>query len=171
MSMNRAFIEELKNEAKSTRKLLAIVPYEHFGWKPHEKSMSLGMLATHIANLTGWPQYTIDTDGLDLATMPKGELPGSTQELLDIFDSNLEKSLSSLETATDEQMMKNWKLSKGSHVILDLPKVQVLRAMCFNHVIHHRGQLTVFLRLLNVPIPGVYGPSADDVAAMAAAAN
>jgi uncharacterized damage-inducible protein DinB len=168
MGMNQSFIAELKHEAENTRKILQRVPKEHFDWKPHAKSMSLGRLAAHIAELTGWAAFTIETDGLDFATMDrKPFVPKATEELVQLFDENLQKSLEALKTATDEQLMKPWKLSNGPHVILDQPKAVVLRGMCFNHVVHHRAQLGVYLRLLNVAIPGMYGPTADEMEAMA----
>jgi uncharacterized damage-inducible protein DinB len=95
--------------------------------------------------------------------------PMSTEELVSLFDQNLQKSMEALKTVTDEQLMKTWKLSNGAHTILEQPKVVVLRGMCFNHVVHHRAQLGVYLRLLNVALPGMYGPTADEMEAMAMA--
>ena len=170
MGMNHAFIAELKSEAENTKKMLERVPEQHFDWKPHEKSMSLGRLAAHVAELAGWPVYSINSDGLDFATMDyKPFVPKTTAELVKLFDDNVQQSLDALQTVTDDQMMKMWKLSNGGRVIFEQPKVVVLRGMCFNHVVHHRAQLSVYLRLLNVPVPGMYGPSADEMEAMARA--
>ena len=162
----------MKHEAANTRKMLACVPAAHFDWKPHPKSMTLGRLANHVAELSGWPEYTIESDGLNFATMEyRPAPPTNTQDLLDLHDKGVVKSLESLGKVTDEQLGKLWKLSSGERIILEQPKAVVLRGLCFNHLYHHRGQLSVFLRLLNIAIPGMYGPSADEMESMAAKAN
>ncbi|RYZ55427.1 MAG: DUF1572 domain-containing protein [Sphingobacteriales bacterium] len=171
MAINKALIAEIQQEAQSTKKILERIPAEHFGWKPHEKSMSLGTLATHLANLAGWISITIEQDELDLAGDMKRFVPSTTEDLVAHYNEGIENAVRVLETTTDETMMQPWTLKKGAHVIMTQPKIVVLRSMCLNHMVHHRGQLTVYLRLLNIPVPGVYGPSADDLAAMAASSN
>ena len=168
--MNQAMIAEMKHEAANTRKVLERVPVDQFGWKPHDKSMSLGRLATHIAELSSWPAMIIETDELNFAAREyKANVAESTEALLNLFDENVAKALATLETVSDETLMKQWTLRNGDHIILQQPKVVVIRSMCSNHVYHHRGQLTVYLRLLDIHVPGIYGPSADDRAIMAAA--
>lgn len=166
--LNTALIAELKSEAAKTRKMLALVPIaDKADWVPHTKSMKLGRLALHVAELAGWTGMTITTDELDFA---KGytptPTPATTEELLAILDKNVEMSLKALENADDELLAKPWTLRSGDHVYFTLPKKVVIRDMCYNHVVHHRGQLSVYLRLLNIPIPGMYGPSADEMEAM-----
>jgi uncharacterized damage-inducible protein DinB len=98
-------------------------------------------------------------------------MPTTTEELLNLHDQSVEKSIAALTRVTDDQLMKNWTLRNGDHIILEQPKIVVLRGMCMNHLYHHRGQLSVFLRLLNIPIPGMYGPSADEMEQMTSSAN
>ncbi len=162
MNINQALIAELQQEAANTKKILSIVPSDKFNWKPHERSMSLGELSHHVAGLTGWASQTINSNELDMADYKPPILPTSTQELIDFFEENLTKSLNSLEKATDEELHQIWKLKKGDQVFFELPKIVVIRTACFNHIYHHRGQLSVYLRLLDVKIPGMYGPSADE---------
>lgn len=163
MTLNKPLLQELEQEAKNTRKILERVPEEHFGWKPHEKSFSLGRLATHIAELAGYISTTINTDELNFAAREyKPYTAASSSELLKIFDNNISQATEDLQKTTDEDFLKSWKMRNGEQVFFELPKIAVLRAMAFSHLIHHRGQLTVYLRLLNVPVPGIYGPSADE---------
>lgn len=169
MDLKKALISELKHEAANTRKLLELVPEDKFDWQPHEKSMSLIRLAAHIANLGNWTSMTIETDELDIGGPFKPFVPASREELLRFHDEAQAHSEAALETAAPELFMKPWTLKKNGAVIMELPKAAIIRSMCFNHVIHHRGQLSVYLRLLDVPIPGMYGPSADDRLAEAAA--
>ena len=163
MSLNQPFISELENESKSTQKVLERVPIEKSDWRPHEKSMPLGRLATHVAELTGWIGSTLGADELDFSKIEyKPRIAKSTDELLEIFRENRDKGLEFLRKTSDEEMMKNWTLRDGEKIFLTLPKIVVVRSFAFNHLYHHRGQLTVFLRLLNVPLPNVYGPTADE---------
>lgn len=164
MTINQALINELQLEAASTRKMLEAVPAEKFDWKPHEKSMTLRRLATHVAELAKWPKLIVSQSALDIAarTLDATEI-NTTQDLLDLHEKAVAESVQMLGTASDEQLMELWTLRKGDHVVFQLPKVAVLRGMCYNHTYHHRGQLSVFLRLLDVKVPGIYGPSADDV--------
>lgn len=161
MSIATALIEEMMQEAVNTRKLLALAPAESFGWAPHEKSMKLGHLATHIAQLHKWTTITMTSTELDLASDMKAAAVKTTEELLAFFDERLTEARQHLEAARDEDFAVHWTLRKGDYVIMTLPRLDIVRKMVFNHMVHHRGQLSVYLRLLNIPIPGMYGPSAD----------
>ncbi len=163
MAMNSALIAELKMEAASSRKMLERVPTDKNDWKPHEKSMKLGRLSTHVAELPGWVAFTLNADELDFMKMDYKPLTNPTpEELLALHDLNVNKAIEALEAATDEEFEKIWTLRNGDHIIMALPKKVVIRTMAFNHLVHHRGQLSVYLRLLDVPVPGMYGPSHDD---------
>jgi len=163
MDIRQGLINELSQEAASTRKMLEAVPSAHFDWKPHEKSMTLKRLATHVAELSAWPAFVISQDELDLAKMDHTPAAiNATEDLVALHEKGIGNATAAINTLTEADMMKTWTLRKGDYVIFELPKIAVLRGMCFNHVYHHRGQLSVFLRLLDVKIPGMYGPSADD---------
>ena len=163
MPLNDVFIAELENEAKATRRLLERVPLEKSDWKPHEKSMSMGRLASHVAEISGWVSYTLDADEVDFSKMDyKPKVAASNAELLEIFEENHKKALDSLKKAKDEDFMKPWTLRNGEQVYLTLPKAAVLRSFAYSHQIHHRGQLTVYMRLNDVALPGIYGPTADE---------
>jgi uncharacterized damage-inducible protein DinB len=161
--ISESLIAELKQEAIATRKMLELVPLEKSDWKPHEKSMSIGRLTSHVAELPTWISYTADQDELDFKKIDyKPFVPESNSDLLSFFDKNVKNAVKSLENCSDEDMKKNWTLRAGEQIFFTLPKVGVIRSMNMNHMIHHRGQLSVFLRLLNIPLPGVYGPTADN---------
>ncbi|HTL09056.1 MAG TPA: DinB family protein [Chitinophagaceae bacterium] len=163
MQLTTMFLKELTAEAATTRKMLSLVPTEKFGWKPHEKSMTLQQLSTHIAELPGWITLVLNTSELDFATQPYDPVQiNDTKALLDYFETTLATGKKSLEAATDKDLEVNWVMRNGKELYMDAPKSEVLR-MCFSQVIHHRAQLGVFLRLLNIPIPGSYGPSADEM--------
>lgn len=163
MKLNQAFISELKSEGASTRKMLERVPEGNLGWKPHEKSMTIGRLATHIAELPSWVAVTLNTDELDFSKREyKPHTAANREELLAIHDKNIADAIASLEKSTDEELMKNWTLRNGETVYFTLPKIAAMRGFAFNHLYHHRGQLSVFLRLNDIHVPGMYGPSADD---------
>jgi uncharacterized damage-inducible protein DinB len=168
MSYNQGLIAELQMEAASTRKLLERIPLDKSDWKPHEKSAKLGNLALHMAELPSWIHMIMTTDELDLATMSyKPTIPTTTAELLGRMEDAVAKAETALSNASDADFDKMWTLRKGDHVMFALPKKVVLRSFSYSHMVHHRGQLSVYLRLLDVPVPGMYGPSADDMAAMA----
>ena len=172
MSHKHSFISELHMEAASTRKMLELVPVEKNDWKPHPKSMKLGNLAAHIATLPSWIEMIIQTDEFDLGTMDyEPTIAQSTEELIAIHNLNLDKAIAALENASEEDFEKIWTLRNGDHVIFSMPKKVVVRASAISHIIHHRAQLGVYLRLLDVPLPGVYGPSADEMAAMTASST
>ncbi len=170
MPYNTGLIAELQMEAAATKKMLERVPTDNNDWKPHDKSMKIGNLANHVAELPGWIAMTMTTDELDLSKMDyKPKISQSTAELLGKLDENVNKAVAALENSTDDDFHKMWTLRNGDKVIFAMPKIAVLRAMAFSHHYHHRGQLSVYLRLLDIPVPGMYGPSYDDMNAMAAA--
>ena len=163
MDIIQLLSQELEKEATTTRKMLERVPTDKLGWQPHEKSMTLQRLATHVAELPGWITMTLTTDELDFANNPYTPVViNNTKELLEYFDKSLADGRSSLATATEEQLLPNWTLRNGDQVYSVSTKYEVIR-MALSQLIHHRAQLGVFLRLLNIPIPGSYGPSADEM--------
>ena len=164
MAINQALLAELKNEAGNTRKMLERVPTDKLSWKPHEKSMTLGRLATHIAQIPAWIGRVINQNEFDFAKHPyKADVAENTEQLLKIFDDTLAENITILESADDEVLNTPWTLQRGNHIFFTLPRKVVLRTMAFNHLLHHRGQLSVYLRLSGIPVPGMYGPSADEM--------
>jgi len=163
MSQIAAFQKELEREALTTRKMLSVIPTEKFGWKPHEKSMTIKVLATHIADIFTWFGMVINTSELDFSKNPyQAEEVNNTPELMTLFEKNLVEGRTALANGKDAQMTDNWTMRNGAEIWVNDNKHDVLR-MCFGQIIHHRAQMGVFLRLLNVPIPGAYGPSADEM--------
>lgn len=163
MSIASSFIGEIKHEASLTRKLLAAVPLDKKDWKPHEKSMSLGRLATHIAENPQWASRILANDTFEFGGKPANpRVAGNTDELLGILDKNVEEAVKDLEKATDADMEKIWTVKRGDMVLFNTPKKVAIRGWAFSHQFHHRGQLTVYLRLLGIAVPGMYGPSADE---------
>ena len=163
MAIKDAFIAELKNESALTKKILERVPLDKKDWKPHEKSMSLGRLATHIAETSHWISDIYHIDDFDFATRSfQPTVAASTEELMKIFQDKLDTAFADLEKMNDEDFSKKWIARAGEKVMFELPKKVALRGMAYSHMIHHRGQLSVYLRLLDVPVPGIYGPSADE---------
>lgn len=163
MKMTEVLLKELEKEAVTTRKMLALVPGDKYDWKPHEKSMGLKQLAVHVAELPGWVSMALTTEGLDFAANPYTPEPVSnTQELLTYFETNLKSGAEALGKAKEDDLLPNWTLRNGDEIYDVSPKRDVIR-MSISQTIHHRAQLGVYLRLLNIPIPGSYGPSADDL--------
>jgi uncharacterized damage-inducible protein DinB len=166
MPIRDAFLAELDNEASGTRKTLERVPEKLFTWKPHGKSMAMGDLASHIANIPTWIGHTLNADSLDLMPVgkPKIETPKarSNKELVEMFDKSVVEAREILSKASDEQMHGNWSLMGGGKIFFTMPRVVVLRNFVFNHLVHHRAQLGVYLRLNDIPVPSLYGPSADE---------
>lgn len=164
MTKAQQFLAELKREAVATRNLLKAVPVEKADWQPHAKSMTLGRLATHVAEIPGWYDVTLNQDVLDFSGSSsfKGHVAKSNEELLDIFDKNMLRAEEILSAFPDERLQENWTMRAGEQVFFTLPKEEVVRTWCLNHWYHHRAQLGVFLRLLDIPLPGTYGPSADN---------
>jgi uncharacterized damage-inducible protein DinB len=167
MAMNEPLMMELQHEAESTRKMLERLPKEKLSWKPHEKSMSLGRLAMHLAEIPGWVNATLLADELDFSKMDyKMTEATSSEEVVKIFDEKLASALDVLKNTEDATMMNMWTMRDGETIYFTMPKIAVLRSFVYSHLIHHRGQMSVYLRLLDVPVPGSYGPSADDTMGM-----
>ena len=166
MSFSEMMLPEFDLEMANTRKTLERVPEDKLAWKPHVKSTSLGGLATHLANIPSWTKNTLEQDELDFA--PPGAPPfrleeaKSRSELLAAFDKNVANARAALESASDEKWLGPWSLLNGGNKIFTLPRAAVMRSFVMNHLIHHRAQLGVYLRLLDVPVPSIYGPSADE---------
>ena len=165
MDMHQSFLQELEMEMANTRKSLERVP-EKMDWAPHPKSMTMGRLAQHLAEIPAWVSNTIDKDEVDLA--PGGvsnynPQPTKTrQEALDLFDKNLAEAKKSLSSTTDIHLMKPWSLKMGGKTLMTMPRAVVLRNFVLNHNVHHRAQMGVYLRLNDIPVPSIYGPSADE---------
>lgn len=166
MSLAESLLPEFDQEMGATRRTLERVPDGKMDWKPHAKSSALGDLATHLGNIPTWVGYTLGQDSLDLAPegkpMPPMPAAGSRDELLSTFDANLSSARAAIAGASDEELMKPWTLLRSGQKLLTLPKAAVLRSFVLNHMIHHRAQLGVYLRLNDVPVPSIYGPSADE---------
>jgi uncharacterized damage-inducible protein DinB len=159
-------LAELNQESQGTRTTLERVPEERLDWRPHAKSMTLGELATHLANVGSWTALTVKQERYDME--PPGEAPRkkeplrSRKAILERFEKNLAESREALEAASDEDLQKPWTLMMKGQTLFTMPKVAVLRTFVLNHTVHHRAQLGVYLRLLDVPVPPLYGPSADE---------
>ena len=166
MALSAMILPEFDNEMATTRKTLERIVDEKFDWKPHEKSTTMGGIATHIANLPTWTVIGINDESFDLA--PPGQEPfrvpeaKSRAEVLETFDKNVAAAREAIAGASDEHLMKLWTLLRGGQTIFALPKIAVLRTFVLSHIIHHRGQLSVYLRLNDLPVPSIYGPSADE---------
>jgi uncharacterized damage-inducible protein DinB len=165
MSLAQAVLPEFDHEMANTRKTLERVPDDKFAWVPHSKSMPMGGLASHLANIPSWASLAIGSDSFDLA--PQGQpvkAPGcnSREEVLALFDKNVSSAREAIAAATDEELFKKWSLLSSGNTVLSMPKIAVLRAFVLSHTIHHRAQLGVYLRLNDIPVPSIYGPSADE---------
>jgi uncharacterized damage-inducible protein DinB len=165
MTFSEALLPEFDQEMQSTRKLLECVPDGKFEYQPHPKSMTLGRLANHVAELPGWAAMTLDTEVLNLDSNFKPEIGGSRAELLAKFEKAVTDARGKIAAATDSDWAKTWTLTYGGKTILSMPRSVVMRSTVMNHLVHHRAQLGVFLRLNDVAIPGMYGPSADEMKA------
>jgi len=163
MPLKDSFIGELKFESTLTKKMLERVPLDKMDWKPHEKSMTLGRLATHTAETTRWIKTILSADEFDFSTATfKPYVASSTEELVKILTDHVDAAIEALSKATDEDFEKKWSIKRGEQVIMSPLKKVAIRGWGFSHTYHHRGQLSVYLRLLGVPVPGMYGPSADE---------
>ncbi|TKC04147.1 DinB family protein [Pedobacter frigoris] len=163
MNRIKTYLKELEQEAVTTRKMLARIPSDKFSWQPHPKSMTIKSLATHIAELPAWVTMTLTTDELDFATAPYTPKDlNTTEELLAYFEQSLADGTSLLTDEYESVLDKPWTLRTGDQIHTTEPKADIIR-MSINQIIHHRAQLGVYLRLLNIPIPGSYGPSADEM--------
>jgi len=163
MPLKDALLAELKHEAINTRKILSKVPTDKFSWKPHEKSMTIGRLAAHIAEIPVWINRTMEASEFDFATASmQRNTYDDNEALLKVFDEKLAAAIAALQNASDEVLNEKYTVRRGDFVVYEMPKKVLMRNFTFNHVIHHRGQLSVYLRLLDIPVPGMYGPSADE---------
>lgn len=160
--MIQMFLKELEQEALTTRKMLSRIPDDKYDWRPHPKSMNIRSLATHIAELPTWITLTLTTDELDFAGSPYTPVPiNNTADLMAHFEKSLADGRTQLVDENEKHLNENWTLREGDTIYSVSTKMEVIR-MTLSQIIHHRAQLGVFLRLLDVPIPGSYGPSADD---------
>ncbi len=164
MAILDALLPEFDHEMATTRRLLDRVPEAKFSWKPHEKSMTLGQLSGHLANIPYWCSATLDASVLDLDTIPdaRPKTPPSRAALLEEFDRKVSTARAKLSEATDPTFLAPWTLKKGEQVFFTMPRISAIRGFVMNHSIHHRGQLSVYLRLNDVPVPPIYGPTADE---------
>ena len=163
MTINESLAAELKAEAATTRKLLERVPQDSLAWKPHDKSMTLGRLAGHVAELPGLFAMVLTEDDLDFGSGKYQPFnPENASELAEFFDQRVAGALDAFSNQPGEAFARTWRMRNGERVLLELPRVVALRSIGLNHLIHHRGQLSVYLRLLDVPVPSIYGPSADE---------
>ena len=155
-------VKEMTEEAQTTRKVLERIPNDKFDWRPHPKSMNIRSLATHLAELPSWVSMVVDTYELDFAAAPyKPTEIDNTAGLLELLEKSLAECKAGLEKTNEEELLKTWVLRNGEQIYSESKKVEVIR-MTYCQIVHHRAQLGVFLRLLDVPIPGSYGPSADE---------
>ncbi len=166
MPIAQSLLPEFDHEMRTTRALIERVPEARGGWQPHPKSMTLGQLAAHVTNMIKWGSATIELTELDLNspaaaqyTPPRFETTGA---LVEAFDANVRDTHEAIAGVSDADLMVVWTLRAGDHKILSMPRVAALRTFVLNHHIHHRGQLSVYLRLLDVPLPSIYGPTADE---------
>ena len=162
MSIAQSLLSEFDHEMANTRKTLERVPENKLDYKPDPKSMSMGVLSSHIAEMVGWLPSMMQGPELDIPPGFKPFLATSRKELLDTFDKNVTGSRAALAAAGDQALMQDWSLKFGGNAMFTMPRIAVYRSMIMNHVIHHRAQLTVYYRLNGIPVPALYGPSADE---------
>jgi uncharacterized damage-inducible protein DinB len=164
MTISQSLLPEFDREMASTRKTLERVPEGRADFRPHPKSMSLGRLAGHVAEIPMWAVVSLTQDAFDVGGRRPEDafVMTSRQSILDRFDAEMTKARAALAETSDADMMKTWSLKRGDATIMAMPKVAVLRGMVMNHMIHHRAQLGVYLRMNEVPVPSIYGPSADE---------
>ncbi len=163
MSIGKTLLAEVLQESANTRKLIEVIPFDKADFKPHEKSMSLKRLATHVVEINGWWKECLLMDVLDFSVGDyKPKEINSVGDLLAMHDDLVLKATKILSEVADEEFAKPWTMRNGETIYFTMPKSAVVRSWCLNHLFHHRGQLTVYLRLLDVPLPGMYGPTADD---------
>jgi uncharacterized damage-inducible protein DinB len=161
-AISQSMIPEFDHEMANTRISLERVPEDKLSFKPHAKSMALGALATHLATINGWAEAIVGQDTFDVSTAPPTPELKTRAELLAAFDKNLATARKAIAGSTDAHLLKPWTLMAGSHTVLTMPRVAVLRSFIMSHTVHHRAQLGVYLRLNDVPVPSIYGPSADE---------
>lgn len=163
MTIAESLIPQFDFEMANTRKALERLPEEKLEWTPDPKSMSMGRLAAHLAEMPGWTTLAVAQDELDFGKSEyKPLIPKSRAEVLALLDENVAAARRALEGVSDADLLKPWSLRAGEQVFFTMPKIAVIRGMVLSHIIHHRGQLTVYYRLNGVPVPALYGPSADE---------
>jgi len=165
MPIAQMLLPEFDREMANTRKMLERVPDDRLGFKPHEKSMGLAQLAGHLTQMVGFTNMVILKDGMDFTGDHKPFVPESRETLLEVFDKSVADARPLIAGATDEQLMQMWTLKVNGKELFTMPRIAMLRAMVMNHIIHHRAQLGVYLRENDIPVPGMYGPSADEMPA------
>ena len=167
MTITASLLPEYDQEIAGVRRTLERVPADKFGWKPHRKSGSMLWLAGHLANLPTWGTLTVNRDELDMVPggkpMEPPPPPADTAELVASFDKNATEARAAIAGASDADLMKPWSLLSNGSVLFTMPKAAVLRSFVMNHLIHHRAQLGVYLRMNDIPVPSLYGPSADEM--------
>jgi uncharacterized damage-inducible protein DinB len=164
MAIKDGLLPEFDHEMGTTRRLLERTPEAEFAWKPHDKSFSLGQLASHIANIPNWCEAILQNTVFDVATATdtRPRLPESIASLLAQFDKTVVTARAGLASTGDAEMLTPWTFKNADHVVFTMPRIAAIRSFIMNHLIHHRGQLSVYLRLKNVPVPPIYGPTADE---------
>jgi len=166
MAMSEALLPEFDQEMANTRKELERVPENKLGWKPHPKSGTMGWLAGHLATIPTWASMAIGQNSIDL--MPEGKPytphpdPDSVASVLETFDKNVTEARAAIAGTSDQKLMENWSLLRNGENMMTIPRAAVVRSFVLNHIIHHRAQMGVYLRLNDVPVPSIYGPSADE---------
>jgi len=161
-SIAASLIAELEHEGAVTRKILERCPPDKFDWKPHEKSMTMGRLASHVAEMHSWTVNTVQDPELDFAKFDYKPFEPKTTDLVQHFEKSFNGAIEALKGASDDIWFEPWSLKNGDQVYFTMPKVVVMRSMVLNHIVHHRGQLSVYLRENDIPVPAMYGPSADE---------
>ena len=163
MSIAQGMLMELEHEATMTHGKIERVPDDKLDYKPHEKSMSMRQLIGHLAESPGWGLVMLDQDTFDMNPDEyKPFAPASVKEAVETFDKNIAAVRASLESKSDENMHETWKMTVKGNPVMEMPRVAVVRSMLLNHMVHHRAQLGVYLRLNDLPLPSIYGPSADE---------
>ncbi len=166
MTISEMYLPEYDREMAKTKKILELIADQDFDYKPHQKSMALGRLASHVAEMVSWAVSVMQTEFFDLSPADMQFKPQTRQQILDSFDKNVKEVRALLADATDEELQKIWALKMEGKEVFSSPRWSVLRDVILNHMIHHRAQLGVYLRLKDIAIPGMYGPSADEMKSM-----
>jgi uncharacterized damage-inducible protein DinB len=164
MAIKDALLPEFDHEMGTTRRLLERTPAAEFAWKPHDKSFSLGQLASHVSNIPHWCDLILKTTVFDVLSADdiRPKPPETVNDLLTHFEQTVTAARAGLVASGDAEMLTPWTFKRGEHVVFTMPRVAAIRSFVMNHLIHHRGQLSVYLRLKNVPLPSIYGPTADE---------
>lgn len=163
MAPRNAVLAEFDLEMAATRRLLERLPEGAFDWRPHPRSFDLGGLATHLAQIPHWGTSILTRDEHDLATSAgRAKRLDGVAAVLETFDRHVDEVRNTLVSMTEGQLLQPWTLRRGTHVVLSIPKIGALRSFVVHHTVHHRGQLTVYLRMQDVPLPPLYGPTADE---------